>query len=102
MHCQTDLPLATFGARYDEAGVGQVTLPLLGCVDERAPALDVQAVPTDGGIDGHGVGPLRLLGSAVALNLATLGIAEREKNIRKKIRKKKFKITRTENSRQWL
>lgn len=88
MHCQTDLPLATFGARYDEAGVGQVTLPLLGCVDERAPALDVQAVPTDGGVDGHGVGALRLLGGTVALNLATLGIAERE--IKKKNKEKKI------------
>lgn len=72
----TDLPLATFGACYDEARVRQVALPLLGRIDIRAPALDIQAVPTDGGVDGHGIGTLWLLGSAVALNLATLGIAE--------------------------
>lgn len=78
----TDLSLATFGACYDETRVWQVTLPLLGCVDVSAPAFDIQAVPTDGCVYGHSVGTLWLLGSAVALNLATLGIAEKEnKNV---------------------
>jgi len=69
------LALATLGACHDEAGVRQVPLAVLGAVHVGAAALDLTAVRLDGGVDGHGVGALGLLGRAVALDLAALGVA---------------------------
>lgn len=70
----TNLALSTFGAGHDEAGVGQVALAVLGAVDVGAPALHLDAVCLDGGVDGHGIGAFGLLGGAVALDLTTFGI----------------------------
>lgn len=79
----TDLSFSTLGASHDEAGVGQVALAVLGAVDEGAAAFDLDAVRLDGGVDGHGVGAFGFLGSAVALNLPTFGVAG-EKRTREK------------------
>lgn len=68
------LSLSTLGAGHDEAGVGQVTLAVLGAVDVGATALHLNAVCLDGGVNGHSIGAFGLLGSTVALDLTTLGI----------------------------
>lgn len=68
------LALSTFGARHDEPWVRQVPLAILGAVHKGPPAFDLYAVGADGGVDGHGIGSFGLLGGAVALDLAALGI----------------------------
>ena len=69
------LALPTLGAGHDQAGVGQVALAVLGAVHVGAPALLLAAARADGGVDGHGVGALGLLGRAVTLDLTALGVA---------------------------
>ena len=71
----TCLPLSTLGAGHDEARVREVPLSILGGIDICPPALHLHAICTDGGVYGHCVGALRLLGRAVALDLPALGVA---------------------------
>lgn len=71
----TNLAFSALGASHDEAGVGQVTLAILGAVDVGATALHLNATCLDGSVDGHGIGAFGFLGSTVALYLTALGIA---------------------------
>lgn len=70
----TNLALSTLGAGHHEAGIRQVSLAILSAVDIGATTLHLDAACLNGGVYGHGVGAFGLLGSAVALDLATLGI----------------------------
>lgn len=70
----TNLALATLGTGHYEAGVGQVTLAILGAVDVGAAALHLNAPCLDGCVDGHSISAFGLLGSTVALDLPTFGI----------------------------
>lgn len=72
----TNLALSTLGTSHDKAGVRQVTLAILSAVNIGATALNLNATRLDGCVDGNGVGAFGLLGSAVALNLATFGITK--------------------------
>lgn len=81
----TNLPLSTFGASHDKAGVRKVALAILGAVDVGATALHLDAACLDGSVDGHGVGAFGFFGSTVALDLPTFGITvQRYKHIRER------------------
>lgn len=82
----TNLALTTLGTGHYEAGVGQVTLAVLGAVDVGATALHLNAACLDGCIDGHGVSAFGFLGSTVALDLSTFGItAQKYKHTQRNI-----------------
>lgn len=74
---KTCLPLSTFGASHDQSRVLEIALSILSAVNIRAPALELAVIRANGGVYGHSIGALWLLGSTVTLYLATFGISVR-------------------------